>query len=441
MSRLASDGTLSSQEDVRLGYPTFLPAGQKARVALEAASSPVCVRLREATILSCKIRSESSSTSGWCPLTNSCFLTRTRACKSNFREAGRSLQLASAGPLVWCYLFMASTSTYDTQRRDGDRRLHPRRRLDRLSYIDFGSDNGGMVIDISEGGLSFQGGGPFWKHQSLRLRFLLPGLSSKLIEATGRDVVQANRTGKGGGLQFVEISEEARKPCAAVDFHGRIRRRRTARRLNIFGATETASATRRFPGDSRTAENKNHSGRQRCKKNAADTAKSTRKAGESLAAPQVVPAAPPAVPARSEALPRRVERASGYRFGGASASAARASSNASAASRGSAKFRLRLLAEGLGGAANARDPHASETSADVWGDGIARKDGTIRRAWTSGSTSPDSSGNAEGDAIATPSDDITKRALSLIAKAQSLTPGPTARTVSTTRPSQPIQST
>jgi hypothetical protein len=35
MSRLASDGTLSSQEDVRLGYPTFLPAGQKARVALE----------------------------------------------------------------------------------------------------------------------------------------------------------------------------------------------------------------------------------------------------------------------------------------------------------------------------------------------------------------------------------------------------------------------
>jgi hypothetical protein len=35
MSRLKSDGSLSSQEDVRLSYPTFLPARQKARVALE----------------------------------------------------------------------------------------------------------------------------------------------------------------------------------------------------------------------------------------------------------------------------------------------------------------------------------------------------------------------------------------------------------------------
>ncbi len=35
MSKLASDGSLSSQDDVRLSYPTFLPARQKARIALE----------------------------------------------------------------------------------------------------------------------------------------------------------------------------------------------------------------------------------------------------------------------------------------------------------------------------------------------------------------------------------------------------------------------
>jgi hypothetical protein len=35
MSRLRADGSLSSQEQVRLSYPTFLPAGQRARVALE----------------------------------------------------------------------------------------------------------------------------------------------------------------------------------------------------------------------------------------------------------------------------------------------------------------------------------------------------------------------------------------------------------------------
>jgi hypothetical protein len=35
MRRLHSDGSLSSQENVRLSYPTFLPGRQRARVALE----------------------------------------------------------------------------------------------------------------------------------------------------------------------------------------------------------------------------------------------------------------------------------------------------------------------------------------------------------------------------------------------------------------------
>jgi hypothetical protein len=38
MSRLRADGSLSSQEQVRLSYPTFLPARQRARVALEIPS-------------------------------------------------------------------------------------------------------------------------------------------------------------------------------------------------------------------------------------------------------------------------------------------------------------------------------------------------------------------------------------------------------------------
>jgi hypothetical protein len=35
MTRLRADGSLSSQQQVRLSYPTFLPARQRARVALE----------------------------------------------------------------------------------------------------------------------------------------------------------------------------------------------------------------------------------------------------------------------------------------------------------------------------------------------------------------------------------------------------------------------
>ena len=38
MSQLRADGSLSSQQPIRLSYPTFLPARQRARVALELLS-------------------------------------------------------------------------------------------------------------------------------------------------------------------------------------------------------------------------------------------------------------------------------------------------------------------------------------------------------------------------------------------------------------------
>jgi hypothetical protein len=38
MTRLRADGSLSSQQQVRLSYPTFLPARRRARVALEIRS-------------------------------------------------------------------------------------------------------------------------------------------------------------------------------------------------------------------------------------------------------------------------------------------------------------------------------------------------------------------------------------------------------------------
>jgi TonB family protein len=106
---------------------------------------------------------------------------------------------------------MSSTGITDGQPSQTDnRRLFVRRRLDRLAYVDFGPDNGGMLIDISEGGLSFQGVGPVGQGQRLRLRFTLPGLKSKPIEATV-EVRWSNSSSKVGGLQFVEITEDARQ--------------------------------------------------------------------------------------------------------------------------------------------------------------------------------------------------------------------------------------
>jgi periplasmic protein TonB len=90
-----------------------------------------------------------------------------------------------------------------------NRRMYPRRKIERLAYVDFGPDNGGMLIDIGEGGLSFQGVGRVTKGQPLHLRFTLPGAGNRPIEATA-ELVWSNTSGKGGGLQFIEITESAR---------------------------------------------------------------------------------------------------------------------------------------------------------------------------------------------------------------------------------------
>jgi hypothetical protein len=39
MSRLKSDGSLSQEEPIRLGYPVFLPARQRARVGIQITQS------------------------------------------------------------------------------------------------------------------------------------------------------------------------------------------------------------------------------------------------------------------------------------------------------------------------------------------------------------------------------------------------------------------
>jgi TonB family protein len=105
---------------------------------------------------------------------------------------------------------MSETGNTGTTVRTGEnRRMCPRRKIERLAYVDFGPDNGGMLIDISERGLSFQGVGRVTKGQPLHLRFTLPGAGGRRVEATA-ELVWSNTSGKGGGLQFIEITESAR---------------------------------------------------------------------------------------------------------------------------------------------------------------------------------------------------------------------------------------
>jgi TonB family protein len=105
---------------------------------------------------------------------------------------------------------MSSTpQTPGRQPKNEKRRLHVRRRIDHLTYASFGPGNGGILINLSEGGASFQGIAGVRTGQLIDLSFKLPWTDSP-IEARG-EVVWSNDSGKGGGLRFINLSEEMRE--------------------------------------------------------------------------------------------------------------------------------------------------------------------------------------------------------------------------------------
>jgi TonB family protein len=97
-------------------------------------------------------------------------------------------------------------STSDGAYVETESRRSERFRVDSLSYIDLGQSNGGMVIGVSETGLSFQGVQPLDSSQQLPISFKLPGMKQS-VKGTGQ-IIWLNDSRKGGGLQFVEMMEE-----------------------------------------------------------------------------------------------------------------------------------------------------------------------------------------------------------------------------------------
>jgi len=91
----------------------------------------------------------------------------------------------------------------------GDRRLAPRVRVSDLVYVDLGPGNGGMVLDVCEGGLTFQAVQPLEKGQRVRLSVLLPGLIKSL--GTDSQIVWLNDSSNGGGLRFLDLREADRR--------------------------------------------------------------------------------------------------------------------------------------------------------------------------------------------------------------------------------------
>src|SRR4029077_7907378 len=99
---------------------------------------------------------------------------------------------------------MSSANTVASPLQAG-RRSHARRRIDGLTYVEFGPDNGAIIIDVGEGGLGFQSVMPVSMNHAQLFKFKLPGVAGYL-EGLG-EVAWVNESGKGGGLRFMELDE------------------------------------------------------------------------------------------------------------------------------------------------------------------------------------------------------------------------------------------
>ncbi len=96
--------------------------------------------------------------------------------------------------------------------RSGERRRLPRRRIYALAYLEVGSDNGGMVLDLSEYGLALQAFNPLIDLTRVNLR-IQPPKSRKKIVATA-EITWLSESQTEAGLRFLDLSEDARMEIA-----------------------------------------------------------------------------------------------------------------------------------------------------------------------------------------------------------------------------------
>jgi len=89
-----------------------------------------------------------------------------------------------------------------------DRRRHPRKKLAALVYVDLGPSNGGMLRDVSEGGMGFRAVGPMRTGEKVKFAFAFDGRTRLQGDC---ELIWTEEDGKAGGLQFAEVSEELRE--------------------------------------------------------------------------------------------------------------------------------------------------------------------------------------------------------------------------------------
>src|ERR1700733_11940734 len=96
--------------------------------------------------------------------------------------------------------------------RSDERRRIARKRIFSLAYLEVGSDNGGMVLDLSESGLALQAFNPLIGLTRVSLR-IQPPKSRKRIAATA-EITWLSETKTEAGLRFLDLTEDARMEIA-----------------------------------------------------------------------------------------------------------------------------------------------------------------------------------------------------------------------------------
>ena len=95
----------------------------------------------------------------------------------------------------------------DSQVNSPDRRQTPRTKLVQIAYLGMGPENGGLVLDVSEGGLSFHAVSPV--RQAEKIQFILSLRGHSRIEGAG-EVVWTNEMKTVCGMKFTSLSSAAR---------------------------------------------------------------------------------------------------------------------------------------------------------------------------------------------------------------------------------------
>src|SRR5260370_2426406 len=88
-------------------------------------------------------------------------------------------------------------------------RAHARRRMSPIGYVELGQENGGILLNLSEGGLAVRSALALTSRKFAELRFQVP-VSQGWLTARGR-IVWLSDSKKEAGVQFTELPGEARQ--------------------------------------------------------------------------------------------------------------------------------------------------------------------------------------------------------------------------------------